>query len=290
MARNKPNAANKAQDRTTKKAPERASKKPRTNFFTKDLWWMVDLTMKPVPTQGATPLVLRCMGEYDWSADQARSVLAGYKQFLHLKTKHQDWNDSILSPSSDIDKMWRMHILDTHNYTADCLQLCKGFWLHYNPDGEKDVNARKKRLGRTKQLLLDSIASTEINQQVWKEVWQEEVLTVVKQPPSAKEEPPAAAAVAQLDHHAMKEDDEYEYDDSPITIGIRDETAQDTFFKLKRNDRMEKVFDAFVKTRNDDDSDILFSLDGAIVSLSDTPTTLQLVDGDTIYVLSREFP
>jgi hypothetical protein len=44
-----------------------------------DTWWMVDLHAHPAPTQGATPLVKRCMRELGWNEANARAVLRAYR-------------------------------------------------------------------------------------------------------------------------------------------------------------------------------------------------------------------
>ena len=187
---------------------------------------MVDLTMTPVPTQGATPLVLRCMNQYNWSADKARSVLAEYKQFLqHPTTKRSDGNHGSLN--DDVDKMWRMHILDTRNYAADCMQLCNGTVVHYNPDGAKNPGSSKARTtkrGRGKQCKQPGSAS-DASSDVGIYGPQKDA----KAPPAAAE---AAAAPLNPSHSMENEEGEIE-NVRPITIQSHDETDQDTFFKLE---------------------------------------------------------
>jgi hypothetical protein len=45
---------------------------------------MVDLEHRPHITQGATPLVARCMRVHSWTEREARTILKAYRQFLEL--------------------------------------------------------------------------------------------------------------------------------------------------------------------------------------------------------------
>jgi hypothetical protein len=45
-----------------------------------------------------------------------------------------DWNAEILSPSTEVEKMWHQHILDVVNYSHECMLLC-GHVIGHNPDG-----------------------------------------------------------------------------------------------------------------------------------------------------------
>jgi hypothetical protein len=50
----------------------------RDDEFTAASWWMVDIENDDV-TQGATPLVKRCMRVYNWNLEITRKVLKGYR-------------------------------------------------------------------------------------------------------------------------------------------------------------------------------------------------------------------
>jgi small ubiquitin-related modifier len=119
----------------------------RDDEFTAASWWMVDIENEDV-TQGATPLVKRCMRVYNWNATRARKVLKAYRQFLFLKKHYEDWDAKLLSPSSLVDQMWHQHILDVVNYCHDMMLIC-GHVVGHNPDGAEDLGARKIRLERT---------------------------------------------------------------------------------------------------------------------------------------------
>jgi len=109
-----------------------ASRASKVDFgFNNVTWWLVDL--KYNVTGGATPLVKRCMKEFGWDEEHCRQVLRAYKQFLRPKADYRDFHAEVLSPSSKVDQMWHMHMLDTRNYALDCDLLC-GDYVHHDDD------------------------------------------------------------------------------------------------------------------------------------------------------------
>ena len=87
----------------------------RKNEFSENTWWLVDLDSQSQVTQGATPLVKRCMRVYGWDAPKTRKILVAYRQFLTLKKEQEDWDATVLSPCFLVDQMWHQHILDVVN-------------------------------------------------------------------------------------------------------------------------------------------------------------------------------
>ena len=68
-------------------------------------------------TQGASPLVKRCMRRHVWSLTKTRMILSAYKQFLMLKKQLEDWNaQRYYLHVTWLDLMWHQHILDNVNY------------------------------------------------------------------------------------------------------------------------------------------------------------------------------
>lgn len=126
----------------------------RPSDFNEANWYMIDLQHRPRITQGATPLVARCMRVYDWSESEARKILKAYRQFLMLKKIKEDWNAEILSPSAKVDLMWHQHILDVVNYSHDCMLLC-GRVIGHNPDGGLNDSARAERCRVTRAALTE---------------------------------------------------------------------------------------------------------------------------------------
>uniref|UniRef100_A0A7S2YJ45 Uncharacterized protein n=1 Tax=Entomoneis paludosa TaxID=265537 RepID=A0A7S2YJ45_9STRA len=134
----------------------------REEYFDQRTWWMVDLSLATaggdaaldtLPNQGATPLVKRCMRNYAWDELHARRVLASYRQFLLLKIDQKDWRATKLSPCPHVELMWKEHICDMANYYQDCLLLCQGNMVHYNPDEGEDAAAQAKRAQKTRTSL-----------------------------------------------------------------------------------------------------------------------------------------
>lgn len=81
----------------------------REHDFSASSWWLVDVEGDGV-TQGASPLVKRCMRINGWDLKMARKVLKAYRQFLFLKKQYEDWDAKLLSPSLLVDQMWHQHI------------------------------------------------------------------------------------------------------------------------------------------------------------------------------------
>jgi small ubiquitin-related modifier len=107
----------------------------------------------------------RCRRVYQWNQDMSNRVFNSYRQFLDLKGTLEDWNATILSPSSLVDQMWHQHILDTLHYEKYCQSVC-GRMIHHDPDGGVDVAAREARL-RTTHLTLKARFEGQVDEFVW---------------------------------------------------------------------------------------------------------------------------
>ena len=114
----------------------------RKNEFSENTWWLVDLDSQSQVTQGATPLVKRCMRVYGWDAPKTRKFLVAYRQFLTLKKEQEDWDATVLSPCFLVDQMWHQHILDVVNYCHDMMLIC-GRVIGHNPDGGASGKAER---------------------------------------------------------------------------------------------------------------------------------------------------
>jgi small ubiquitin-related modifier len=123
---------------------------------------MIDLERRPRITQGATPLVARCMRVHHWPEREARKILKTYRQFLVLKKIKEDWNAEILSPSAEVDLMWHQHILDVVNCSHDCMLLC-GHVIGHNPDGGLDDLARVERRRVTQAALTEHFGAEAVD-------------------------------------------------------------------------------------------------------------------------------
>ena len=144
----------------------------RQNDFSERSWWMVDIiddynSDGNSITQGASPLVKRCMRTHGWNLTKTRKILSAYKQFLMLKKQLEDWDGMLLSPCYLVDLMWHQHILDNVNYYHDMLLLC-GHFVGHNPDGGLDIVAKIKRDRFTRECLRQSFGSYDT--EVWDHV------------------------------------------------------------------------------------------------------------------------
>eukprot|EP00903_Cladosiphon_okamuranus_P007017 g6825.t1 len=71
-------------------------------------------------------------------------------------------------------------------------------------------------------------------------------------------------------------------DATTITIRVRDQTGEETYFKVKKTTRMEKVFNTYATRKGVQVQALRFLLDGQRVNADDTPTSLELEDQDQI--------
>jgi len=83
-------------------------------------------------------------------------------------------------------------------------------------------------------------------------------------------------------------------DDTPaatttITIRVKDQAGDETFFKIKKTTEMSKVFKAYATRKGVQMTALRFLLDGERIDMSETPKTLELEDQDQIdCVLQQE--
>ena len=247
----------------------------RENDFNDKTWWMVDIN--PIggddtsSSQGATPLVKRCMRTYGWDEVKTRKVLNAYRQFITLKKESQDWDAKILSPCYLVDQMWHCHILDVVNYCHDMMLLC-GRVVGHDPDGALDYEAKQRRDETTRELLQEKFGSYD------EDVWDYSL----GQNNDERGEEKSAGPVDE----GVDEGDEEEAVTEVITIRLTDQNGEETMFKLKRTTKLAKVFNAYAATKGVDVSDFRFWLDGETIDGAyDTPEALDLEDNDQIDVI-----
>ncbi|KAI9917773.1 hypothetical protein PsorP6_012684 [Peronosclerospora sorghi] len=68
----------------------------------------------------------------------------------------------------------------------------------------------------------------------------------------------------------------------PITIRVKDQSGEETFFKVKPNTKMEKIFTAYAQRKGVPASALRFLLDGTRITGDQTPKMLELEDQDQI--------
>jgi small ubiquitin-related modifier len=67
-----------------------------------------------------------------------------------------------------------------------------------------------------------------------------------------------------------------------ITIRVRDQTGEETFFKIKKSTKMEKVFSTYAQRKGVSVESLRFLLDGERIEKTSTPKLLDLADQDQI--------
>ena len=76
---------------------------------------------------------------HGWTRRQADHNELEYKRFLVLLAKYPE---QAIAPSTEVNKFWRAHILDTMKYAKDC-DAVFGYFLHHCPyfgtQGEQDA-------------------------------------------------------------------------------------------------------------------------------------------------------
>merc|ERR1712151_490105 len=68
----------------------------------------------------------------------------------------------------------------------------------------------------------------------------------------------------------------------PITIRVRDQTGEETFFKIKKTTKMSKVFETYAQRKGVQSASLRFLLDGERIDPTSTPKMLELDDQDQI--------
>merc|ERR1711935_1219239 len=68
----------------------------------------------------------------------------------------------------------------------------------------------------------------------------------------------------------------------PITIRVRDQTGEETFFKIKKTTKMNKVFQTYANRKGVQLGSLRFLLDGERIEPEQTPKMLELDDQDQI--------
>jgi Ubiquitin-2 like Rad60 SUMO-like len=213
----------------------------------------------------------RCMRSHGWSSDFTDRVIGGYRQFIKLKYQQEDWHASVLSPSLTVDLVWHEHILDVEHYVQAC-QDYAGHLIGHNPDGGLDAAAREERIKTTQLCLKTLYGKANVDSEVW-EIGNEEEDEGKERTPKKQR---TTSTQVKIKEEVGKE---------PITLRVRDHTGEDTFFKIRRGQKLEKVFQAYADRRGVDVKSFSFSLDGERLVGSSTPLMNSMDDLDQMDVL-----
>ena len=196
------------------------------------------------------------------TAREAKARLTALKKFYVLKISESDFDATRLSPPPRVDEAWHLHVLDTKHYSADCVAMC-GRVIHHDPDGGVDASTRDARLGATKVALV-RVYGDRYDKTIW--AWP------TSAPPRMRAAPrslrPRAAVVE---------------DDVSINIRIRlVQTGEETFFKVKRTTKLDKVFNAYSQRKGVAISSLRFLFNAQRVRGDQTVADIDMDDGDEL--------
>src|SRR6266850_2907203 len=131
-----------------RREPKRGFSLPRNHKQTKRETIMdrnsksVEQTVAAIGALDLEPIKFKLMDKDEgqgWSRQYVEVMAVAYKRFLTLLVTHPE---TPIAPSTDIDKFWHGHILDTMKYAEDCEQIF-GYFLHHFPyfgmRGEEDA-------------------------------------------------------------------------------------------------------------------------------------------------------
>eukprot|EP01082_Thalassiosira_pseudonana_P010194 g8948.t1 g8948 contig34:495094-495889(+) len=67
-----------------------------------------------------------------------------------------------------------------------------------------------------------------------------------------------------------------------LTIRVKDQNGEETYFKIKKTTKMKKIMDAYAQRKGINRTSVRFLLDGDRITDDDTPKTLEIEDQDQI--------
>jgi len=265
--------------------PQRSKKAEAEAYaFNATSWWLVDLHAKP--SEGATPLVARCMRHYGWSEVYARRVLQAYKEFLALKKIHVDYAADKLSPSRAIDRMWHMHVLDTKRYAQDMQLLCGGF-VHHDIDGGVDKQARQRRLTFTLRSLQQKFPDYDA------QIWGAPVYAAANNHELTDSE---TTGTTQSHASEISPDDALcqRHQDAPvdnhgnsIVIQVRSLTGRQIHFRIKRTTTFHRLLTAFADAMGASSDGFRLIWRGRQLELRQTPAMINMEGNEVVHASLR---
>ena len=206
------------------------------------------------------------------STDEAWDRVDAYRQFLVLKAASFDVDATKLSPPPLIDRVWHEHVLDTKHYAPACLAAF-GHPIHHDPNGDADVPARARRRAATLVAL----------KKVYPDNYDEEIWAFPAEAPHKRKR-----AVVKREGTPASRTRRRTTTPSSLNIRLRDQTGDETFFKVKTTTKLQKVFDAYA-TAKYPGRDLRFLLDGKRLRGDQTPADVDMEDGDQIDVFEDAF-
>ncbi|ESK83650.1 small ubiquitin-related modifier [Moniliophthora roreri MCA 2997] len=87
---------------------------------------------------------------------------------------------------------------------------------------------------------------------------------------------------------ATQDDIKAEDGNTPINVKVVSSQGDEVFFKIKRSTKLSKLQGAYASKVGKDVNSIRFLYDGARISETDTPASLDMEDNDTIDVMVEQ--
>ena len=232
-----------------------------------------DSMLMPPFSGAGTELASRLQRKLGISAAEARKRVKAYKQFLALKAATLDIDATKLSPPPLIDSVWHEHVLDTKRYAPACL-LAFGHPIHHDPNGDADVGLRARRRAAT-LVALKKVYGDRYDEEFW--AFPAEAPPKRKRAVVKREGTPASRTRRRTTTPS----------DGSINIRIRDQTGEETFFKVKLTTKLDKVFNACSTRKGVRATDLRFLYDGQRVRGDETPgkcgtPPVCMADGDQL--------
>ena len=216
------------------------------------------------PGQAGVQLASRLQRKLGISFAEAHERVMAYTQFLSLKAATLDIDAAKLSPPPLIDRVWHEHVLDTKHYAPACLAAF-GHPIHHDPNGDADVPARARRRAATLVAL----------KKCYPDNYDEEIWAFPAEAPHKRKR-----AVVKREGTPASRTRRRTTTPSSLNIRLRDQTGDETFFKVKTTTKLDKVFNAFATRKGVAAADLRFLIDGARICGDQTPADIGMADGD----------
>ena len=222
----------------------------------------------------------RCREEYNWSKEQSKRAVEAYVQFLDLKAQMNDWEATILSPSPIINKVWRLHVLDTRAYLQTCQAYARRF-IHYDSVRGFDVISQNKRIETTKIAVMARFGHQTLEYAEWH--FNQE----------ACEMPARSEDAALFSERPTKR--QCKVENNVTTPNAGDSRAnfavsicgvgEPLYFLIRPTTMFKRMINAYAENRNINADRILFLYNGRHILPGDLPCNIGLSNGDVIDVI-----
>lgn len=217
-----------------------------------------------------------------WDDGFTTRALRGYRQFMGLKIRMEDWDAAKLASPPIIEQVWQQHILDVNHYGRACGE---GRRIHHNPDdGSWDESYTSR--ARATELALEG-ATEPVDAEIWTFAQPENC----RDDDGEEEAQPSRKRRRRNDSSTTSSSTNVPRRTDAITFFVRwaqnnnHQRPNDLYFKIRPDTKMARVFERFNMhwaTNEEGDEDFTFFFGGKMVRPHDTANTMGLVSDDMI--------